>query len=451
MRMGDARWLSARIVGLLAGLPGVESATAAGSVRRRRETVGDLDVLVATAQPEELIGALDGLPGLAVVTPGTGLRGGHDRITLELQDGPHIDVMTMPPGKTGSYLVHFTGSAEHNVQLRHRARQQGWSLSEHGLSPLPSEDPDSVPARAPTDLRTFESEAALYAFLGLAEVPPELREGRGEIAAAATGDLPELIRFEDLRGDCHSHSDWSDGREPLAVMVESARQAGRSYQVLTDHTRSLTIANGLTPERVEEQRRVIGELNERFAREAAAGDLPDGAHPDGFRLLHGCELEITIDGRLDYDDALLATFDVVVASLHVGRRQPRAQLMSRYEVAMRSPHVDIISHPSGRKIGIRPDLDLDWEAFYRMAAETSTLLEVNGSEERLDLDEHRIRAAHEAGCRFVVDSDAHDRGEWQNLVWGIDIARRGWLEARDVINTLPLDGFLAVVRDRPKP
>jgi DNA polymerase (family 10) len=440
----------------------VRSAVAAGSVRRRRETVGDLDVLVETATPDELIAALGDLPALAVVTPGTGLRGGHDRVTLELLDGPHIDVMTMPPGQVGSYLVHFTGSAEHNVQLRHRARQSGWSLSEHGLTRLPAADdpgpdpqsPDEAPtprtADAASSLHTFESEAALYAFLGLAEIPPELREGRGEIEAAASGSLPDLVRLEDLRGDCHSHSDWSDGREPLEVMVASARQAGRSYQVLTDHTRSLSIANGLSPERVEQQRRVIGELNERFARELASGDLPEGAHRDGFRLLHGCELEITTDGRLDYEDELLATFDIVVASLHVGRRQPRAQLMARYEVAMRSPHVDIISHPSGRKIGIRPDLDLDWEAFYRMAAETGTLLEVNGSEERLDLDEHRIRAAHAAGCRFVVDSDAHDRGEWQNLVWGIDIARRGWLEAPDVVNTLPLEQFLTTVRDRDR-
>lgn len=454
--ISDARWLSERLVGVMEGLPGVRSASAAGSVRRRRETVGDLDILVATDRPAEVMAALAELPGLAVVTPGTGLRGGHDRVTLELLDGPHIDVMTMPPDRSGSYLIHFTGSAEHNVQLRHRARQRGWSLSEHGLSPLPADgappspepEADARPALAAQGPRTFASEAELYAFLDLAQIPPELREGRGEIEAAAAGTLPTLVRHEDLRGDCHSHSDWSDGREALEVMVESARRAGREYQVLTDHTQSLSIANGLTPERVEAQRRVIGELNERFARELAAGELPEGAHPGGFRLLHGCELEITLDARLDYDDALLARFDVVVASLHVGRRQPRQQLMARYEVALRSPHVDIISHPSGRKIGRRPDLDLDWEAFYRLAAETGTHLEVNGSAERLDLDEHRIRAAHQAGCRFVVDSDAHDRGEWQNLVWGIDIARRGWLEAADVANTLPLDGFLARLRER---
>jgi DNA polymerase (family 10) len=228
-------------------------------------------------------------------------------------------------------------------------------------------------------------------------------------------------------------------------MVGSARQDGREYQVLTDHSQSLIIANGLSPARVEEQRRVIGELNERFAREHAAGSLPEGAHPDGFRLLHGTELEITTDGRLDYDDGLLAGFDVVVASLHVGRRQPRRQLMARYEVALRSPHVDIISHPSGRKIGGRSELDLDWEAFYRLAAETGTLLEINGSEARLDLDEHHIRAATDAGCRFTIDSDAHERSEWQYLVWGSAIARRGWVTPDLVMNTRALEGFLASI------
>ncbi|MFV2063215.1 MAG: DNA polymerase/3'-5' exonuclease PolX, partial [Chloroflexota bacterium] len=204
----------------------------------------------------------------------------------------------------------------------------------------------------------------------------------------------------------------------------------------------------LTPERVEQLRRVTAETKERVAGEVARGDAPPGSR-DGFRLLHGCELEISADARLDYDDEMLARFDVVVASLHVGRRQPRKQLMARYELALRSPHVDIIAHPSGRKIGQRPDLDLDWEAFYRLAAETATLLEINGSERRLDLDEHRIRAALEAGCRFTIGSDAHDRTEWQNLVWGCAIARRGWVEKRHVANALGLDDFLKVIADKP--
>ena len=436
MRMGQAQALAQRVVALIEALPGVASATAAGSVRRYRETVGDLDVLVETDQPGPVLAALRRLPVVEDVE--TGGRGGAERSSVRLLDGPQLDIMAMPPGQSGSYLVHFTGSAAHNVALRHRARERGWSLSERGLLPLDDDTAEPL---------TFASEADLYRYLGLAPIPPELREGRGEIEAADVGKLPRLVERADLRGDCHSHSHWSDGREPLEQMVDSARADGREYQVLTDHSQSLTIANGLSPARVEAQRRLIGELNERFAREAAAGALPEGADP-GFRLLHGTELEITLEGQLDYPDALLAAFDVVVASLHVGRRQPRAQLMARYETALRNPHVDIIAHPSGRKIGQRPDLDLDWEAFYRLAAETGTLLEINGSEARLDLDEHRVRAAAEAGCRFTIASDAHERADWQHLTWGTAIARRGWITPELVANTLPRDDFIALMREK---
>ncbi len=465
MLIGEAQAVAREIVAVLERLPEVRSATVCGSLRRGCETVGDVDVLVETEAPASVTAALATLS--AADGPADELPAGQARLSLRLRDGPQLDLMTMPPGVAGSYLVHFTGSAAHNVALRHRARQMGWSLSEHGASPLAAVEADgdagdraaalgegraagaAVPAPGGAAGHTFVSEAELYAWLGLAEIPPELREGWGEVEAAEAGRLPQLVRLEDLQGDCHSHSDWSDGREPLEVMLESAMLAGRRYQVLSDHSVSLAIANGLSPARVEAQRRVLGDLNERLARRQATGELPEGACPDGFRILHGCELEITTDGRLDYDDALLASFDVVVASLHVGRRQPRAQLMARYELAMRSPHVDIISHPSGRKIGQRPDLDLDWDAFYGLAAETGTLLEINGSQERLDLEPARIRAARQAGCGFVISSDAHDRGEWRHLAFGVAMARRGWLEATDVANSLPLEALLALMGSKP--
>jgi DNA polymerase (family 10) len=451
MRMAEADALAARVLGVIAGLPGARSAMAAGSLRRGAPTVGDLDVLVESDRPGEVLQALAaaGL-GAADEQPEDPGAGSHGRASLRLADGTRLDVMTMPPDRTGTYVVHFTGSAEHNARLRQRARQRGWSLSEHGFAPLPEEAGRRPRARTsgPPGLVTFASEAEVYAFLGLAPIEPELREDRGEVEAAASGALPRLVRRADLQGDCHSHSDWSDGREPLVDMVEAARREGLAYLVLTDHSQSLAIANGLPPDRVEQQRRVLGGLNERFAREEAAGDAPPGGHADGFRVLHGCELEILPDGRLDYEDGLLATFDVVVASLHVGRRQPREQLMARYAAAMRSPHVDVIAHPSGRRIGRRPDLDLDWEAFYRLATESGTLLEVNGSQERLDLDEQRVRAAAEAGCRFVVDSDAHAVSERRNLEWGIRVARRGWLPPERVVNTLPRAHFLALMADK---
>jgi DNA polymerase (family X) len=439
LRLGQAAGHLGRLMGALQGTPGLRALVPAGSFRRRRETIGDLDLLAETDRPGAVIERFVGQPGVARI-----IGQGRHKASIELEDGPQVDLMIMPPGKAGSYLVHFTGSADHNVHLRGLARDRGWSLSEHGFVRL---DEEGRPASGTAaDLRTFETEEEVYRFLDLELIPPELREDEGEIEAAAEGRLPDLIEFGDLRGDSHSHSDWSDGRYPPEQMAEEARRRGLSWLVLTDHTQSLAIARGLDRERAELQRRLIGQLNERFAREHAAGEAPPGASPDGFRLLHGCELEIRADGKLDYPDALLASFDVVVASLHVGRRQPRASLMARYRTAMESPHVDVIAHPSGRKIGERDGLDLDWDAFFAMAAETGTLLELNGSDERLDLEPRRARRARAAGCRFTVDSDAHYLHEFDNLAWGIAMARRAWLESADVMNTLACDAFLASLK-----
>jgi len=346
---------------------------AAGSYRRRRETIGDLDLLAETPQPERVVERFVGLPSVEAVLG----RGPHKAAVRLGGRGPQIDLMLMPPGAAGTYLIHFTGSKDHNVRLRAMARDRGWSLSEHGFARL-GEDGEIL-AGAAADLRTFETEAEAYAFLDLPFIEPELREDGGEIEAAIAGRLPSLVTPADLRGDLHSHTDWSDGSHSIEEMAEHARRRGHAYQVITDHSQSLAIARGLTPEQVALERAEIRKLNARFEAEEAAGTAPPETSPEGFRLLHGCEMEITPDGRLDYDDKLLARYDVVIASLHVGRRQPRAQLMARYRVALRNKNVDIIAHPSGRKIGIRDDLDLDWDAFYREAAETRTVLEVNGS------------------------------------------------------------------------
>jgi DNA polymerase (family 10) len=426
MRLSEAREAIERVRPFLESASGVRAVVPAGSYRRGRDTVADIDLLVETDDPAAVIERLQASALVEGEGGYAGGRGGGTRTTVQLRHGPQVDLMTMPAGAAGTYLVHFTGSAEHNVRLREMARDRGWSLSEYGFTSLDE----------PSRRLTFASEEEVYRFLGLPFIAPALREDRGEIEAALAGTLPQLVTRADLQGDGHTHSNWSDGHYPIERMAQAARTAGLRYQVLTDHSQSLVIAHGLSPARVEEERRAIGELNEKYAREGA-----------GFRLLHGCELEIRADGRLDYDDALLARFDVVVASLHVGRRQPREQLMARYRVALHNPHVDIIAHPSGRKIGTRDDLDLDWDAFYREAAETRTVLEINGSDERLDLDARRARAALEAGNRFVIDSDAHYLAEFENLDWGVTQARRGWLTAADAINTLPIEQFLAAVTD----
>jgi DNA polymerase (family 10) len=446
MRLGQAEEAIHRIGPVLATSPGVREVVPAGSWRRRRETIGDLDILVETDQPEAVIADIHA-SRIVDRVGGHGGRLGQQRTTVQLLRGPQLDVMTMPLGQTGTYLVHFTGSAEHNVRLRQIARDRGWSLSEHGFTRI-GDDGEAIEG-AGAERRTFATEEEVYAFLELPWIAPELREDRGEIEAARAGRLPSLVEIDDLQGDCHTHSEWSDGSRSIEVWAAAARRRGYSYLCLTDHSQSLTIANGLTPARVEQQRKIIRELNERYAREEADGEAPEGSHPDGFRLLHGTEMEIRVDGRLDYDDRLLERYDVVVASLHVGRRQPREQLMARYMTALRNPNVDIIAHPSGRKIGIRPDLDLDWDVFYRTAAETGTLLEINGSDERLDLDDRRIRAALDAGVTFTIDSDAHYMTEWDNVKWGVGLARRGWLEKRNVANTLPRAEFLKLIAEKP--
>ena len=431
------------VIEAIADTPGVRRLEPAGSFRRRKESIGDLDILAETEDAATLIGRFTGLGVVDHVVN----QGGY-KAAVRLMRGPQVDLMIMPPGEAGTYLVHFTGSKEHNVRLRAMARDQGWSLSEKGFLRIGE---DGAPLTGDeAELRTFATEAEAYAFLGLPYVEPELREDAGEIEAALAGRLPALITQADLRGDLHSHSDWSDGTHAIEVMAEAARRRGYAYQVLTDHTQSLAIARGLTPERVAEQREIVAALNARFAAEEAAGTAPPETPPGGFRLLHGCELEVRADGQLDYEDDLLASYDVVVASVHVGRRQPRAELTQRTLNAIRSPHVDVIAHPSGRMIDTRDDLDLDWDQVYAEAARTGTALEMNGSPHRLDLAVERARRAVADGCLLSIDSDAHRTGELDYVRWGISQARRAWVEPANVVNTRDREGLLAWAAGKPE-
>jgi DNA polymerase (family 10) len=456
MTLGDAERIVGSIVELLRDTPGLVALTPAGSFRRRRETIGDLDLLAETSDPGAVIERFTALAPVEHV-----LGAGPHKASVRLLRGPQVDLMTFPPGDAGTFLVHFTGSKEHNVRLRGIARDRGWSLSEKGFLRLGEDGVDgdgegqgggAIELRTfATELRTFPTEAEVYAFLGLAEVPPELREDRGEIEAARAGRLPRLIEEADLRGDCHAHSDWSDGIHSIQLMAETARARGYAYLVLTDHSHGLAIARGLTPERVFAQREVVRALNRHFAAEEDAGTAPAATSPEGFRMLHGCELEIRADGALDFDDEVLAAFDVVVAALHQGRRQPRDQLTQRVMGAIRSPHVDVIAHPAGRMLGerARNDLDLAWDELFAAAAETGTLLEIDGSDHRLDLAPERARRAVEAGCQLTIDSDAHRTEELAGIRWGVAQARRAWVEPAVVANTWSRDALLAWVTAKP--
>jgi DNA polymerase (family 10) len=444
MLLSQAKAIVDELVRILTPALGVGRLIPAGSYRRRRETIGDLDLLAETGDPDAVIELFAALPSVETIIG----RGAHKAAVKLGGRGPQVDLMVMRPEQAGTHLIHFTGSKEHNVRLRERARDMGWSLSEYGFQRIGEGGEPLTGTDA--ELRTFATEESAYAFLGLPFIEPELREDRGEIEAALAGTLPDLVTEGDLRGDLHSHSDWSDGTQPVEVMAEFARRRGHAYQVMTDHTVSLQVANGLTPERVAEERALIQSLNERFAAEEAAGSAPAEASPEGFRLLHGCELEILPNGQLDYPDALLATFDLVVASLHVARRQSRAELTQRVLNAIENPHVDVIAHPSGRKIDMRDDLDLDWDVVFAAAARTGTVLEMNGSPPRLDLSVERARRALDAGCILSIDSDAHTTSEFSHLAWGISQARRAWVTPADVLNTCSRADLLAWLA-MPKP
>ncbi|HEY4228254.1 MAG TPA: DNA polymerase/3'-5' exonuclease PolX [Candidatus Limnocylindrales bacterium] len=450
MLLNQAKALVDELTASLAPVLGVGRIVPAGSYRRRRESIGDLDLLAETDDPEGVVETFVNLPNVESVIG----RGGHKSAVRLAGRGPQVDLMLMRPEQAGTHLIHFTGSKEHNVRLRERARDMGWSLSEYGFLRIDENGEVISDVAKGGELRTFATETEAYAFLGLPFIEPELREDHGEIEAALAGRLPNLVTEADLRGDLHSHSDWSDGTHSVEVMAEFARRRGHAYQVMTDHTQSLAIARGLTPDRVALERALIRSLNARFAAEEADGTAPPETSPEGFRLLHGCELEIRADGQLDYPDDLLATFDLVVASLHVSRRQSRAELTQRVLNAIENPNVDVIAHPAGRMIDTRDDLDLDWDTVFRAAARTGTVLEMNGSPHRLDLSVERARRALEAGCFLSIDSDAHRTPEFEHLAWGISQARRAWVTPADVLNTrsrADLVAWLATPKPRSKP
>jgi DNA polymerase (family 10) len=414
MLLHDADALLAGLLARLAGTFGVVHITPAGSVRRRRPTIGDLDILAAVDDPHPLIRALDGLAEVErVVAAGT------DKSSILLRDGPRVDLMVCPPATWGTHLVHFTGSREHNVALRGRALGRGWSLSEKGFKVVES-----------GELLLVATEEEVYARLDLAWVPPELREDTGEIQAAAEGRLPLLVELEDVRGDTHVHSDWTDGVDSIEVMARAARDLGREWIVLTDHSPSLGIARGLTADRVREQRVEIDRLNDELAP---------------FRILHGTELEIRADGTLDYPDELLATFDVVIASMHSSRAQPTEQLTARAMSAIENPHVDVLAHPTGRIVNRRDPMILDWPRVFAAAAQHGTALEINGSP-RLDLDADLARAAAEAGARLTLASDAHRTEELDQLDYAVSMARRAWLASDQLLSTRSADELLELVR-----
>lgn len=410
--LGVAWPLAYAMLDALRQVPGVVQAAPAGSLRRMRETVGDLDLLVASADPKPVMACFRELSYVAEV-----LLSGPTKTSIRTHDGFQVDLRVLEPARWGTALQYFSGSQAHNVRLRGLALDRGFSLSEYSLK---REDGDEI---------LCATEEEVYAALGLPLVPPELREDRGEVEAALEGCLPDLIELDDLKGDLQFHTTWSDGQQSLLEMARSAKAHGLEYALVTDHSYSLGVARGLAADDLRRQRAEIDEVNRQM----------DGA----FRLLAGTEVEVRADGTLDFPDEALSELDLVVAAVHSGLRSGRERVTARMLAAIRNPHVDIIAHPTGRLIGEREGADLDMEAIFRAAAETDTALEVNAYPKRLDLRDAHVRRALELGVKLAISSDTHDASGFAFLPFGVATARRGWATAADVINTWSMEEVLA--------
>ena len=416
--LGKAYPRAQEIIKTLKAVKGVVDAEAAGSLRRMRSTVGDLDILVAAKDSSAVMEAFVNLPGVSRV-----LGKGETKSSIEFSDGVRAQVWVHPPEKFGTALQYATGSKDHNVLLRQIALDKGLSLSEHSFTKVKG------------GKEIFcATEEAVYETLGLPWIPPELREGRDEVTLAKANKLPKLIEVKDIKSNLHMHSTYSDGKLSMLDMAKAAIKRGLKVIVFSDHSVSLGVANGLSIERHKQQAAEIKKLQKQFG--------------DELIVLHSSEVEIKADGSLDYPDDFLASLDIVVASLHSSLRQPREKITERLLQAVNNPHVDIIGHPTGREIPDREGADLDMEVILQAAAKSGVAMEISASPYRLDLDDMHARRARELGVLLTINTDAHAEEDYDLLHYGVAIARRAGVTKNDVINTWSADKLLKWLKNR---
>ena len=396
----------------LEGIAMVEKVALAGSIRRYKETIKDIDFVLATDHPAKVAEQIAHLPEVIQI-----VGQGETKVSIVVDvEGMvmGVDVRLVTPDQFGSAISHFTGSKEFNIRIRQRAKQFGWKVSEYGIYDA---DTDQT--------MTFKNEADFFAQLKLPYIPPELREDRGEIEKADQEALPAIIRLEDYRGDLHAHTLYSDGSHSIKDMALAAKAKGYEYIAITDHSESLKVASGLTVDEVYEQWAEIDQLNQE--------DL-------GIQILKGAEVDILADGTLDYPDDLLKQMDLVIASVHTRFRQDEETMTRRIIKAMENPYVNIIAHPTGRLLLRRDAYEVDVDQLFKAAQETGTILELNANTHRLDLNDRLLKKAKEEyGLKFTINTDAHSAGDYDLIIYGIATARRGWLEKEDVINSYTLD------------
>jgi DNA polymerase (family 10) len=411
--LGDIMPLALELKEKIGSLPEVEIVEIAGSIRRKKETIGDIDVLAVTSDPQKV---MDYFVNMDLV--GGIISRGPSRSTIRLKDGLEVDLRVFRKKEYGSALVYFTGSWELNVELRKMAIGRGLKLNEYGIF------------RGEEQL-AGETEEEVFRALGLSYIEPELRENQGEIEAALTGELPKLVETSDIKGDLHIHTQWSDGRSSILEMALAAQKLGYQYLAITDHAHGLPVAGGLDETALMEQIREIDRVNDEL---------------EGIRVLKGVELNIKADGTLDIDTVVLEELDIVLAAIHSGVPFLPGTLTKIIQDTVENEHVDILAHPSGRKLKKRPAYDIDLEKVFETAADTGTIMEVDGQPNRLDLSDENIRTALKYGCKLSLDTDAHHPQDLQHMELAVYTARRGWAEARDVVNTLPLNKLLKTLK-----
>ena len=410
--LGEILPVAEAIRARLAGHPAVRRISLGGSLRRRKETIGDIDLLASSPEPEKVMAAFVALPEVARV-----LGRGPTRSSVVLASGVQVDLRVVEEGQYWTALQYFTGSKDHNIALRRRALERGWSLSEYG-----------VKEESTGKNLAGSTEEDLYRMLGLPYIEPELREDRGEIAASESGTLPRIVPYDAARGDLHVHTQWSDGRDSIRDMAVAAKTQGYEYIAVCDHARSPEIDRGLTEEKIAKQRAEIEQLNREL---------------DGFTILQGIEANINTDGTLDLPPAVLGDLDLVIASIHSGLRMHGDGMTRRVTAAIGNEHVDILGHPTGRILLLREPADLDLPAVFREAADRHVALEINAYPSRLDLSDTNCRKAKEYGVSFALGSDAHAAAGLRQMELGIATARRGWVTAEEIVNTRPLAGLRA--------
>jgi DNA polymerase (family X) len=409
--LGRVLPLAEDIVSRVKGSAPVDRIMVAGSIRRRKETVNDIDILTTSKQPEKVMEVFTKLPQVSRV-----LMHGPTKSSIITDEGIQVDLRVVEEDSYGAALQYFTGSKQHNIKLREMAVRAGLKINEYGVFQEPGEK--RIGGKREEDV---------YKALKMPFIPAELREDTGEIEAALEGKLPDLVSMEDIKGDLHVHTKWSDGSHDLETMVQGARKKGYQYIAVTDHTKGLGIAHGLDETRLAEEIKAIDEANKKLT---------------GFRILKGTEVDIRSDGRLDLSDEALSGLDIVVASVHSGFKQSQEQITERMLSAIRNPCVSVIAHPTGRLIGERDAYAIDMDAVLKEAARYGVAMEINAYPLRLDLNDRHLKMARDYGVSLVINTDTHVLSQYDFMSYGVSVARRGWVEKKDVLNTLDYDSLI---------